>query len=337
MIYGDRWQLGNEAISADTKVYMDNLPSTGRDYLPLNSYIPKTLPDLDYIGFSFDAIHSYGNLGVYRVINSSRIQDSLTPQKKDTTTEVVGGDGSYYFGSYDRSKVFSIDFAFDNITEQQLREWKRFCNNKNLGELIFDEAPYKVYTAKITNKPILKYIPFEVDGQRVYKGEGQIEFTCYYPYAHTPNKNTKFFKRLWTKLHESAEEPDFAVNGTFLSAYFPETFPTRDEWASSTGMPEEYIPGINPGDLPAHFVLKTLNGVAEDTTLNVGTASITIKQATEYPVHWDSKTGLVYYVDNFGKQRLVPYSGESVATIPLTDTPVYYSPGTVLEYDYWYY
>ena len=37
---------------------------------------------------------------------------------------------------------------------------------------------------------MIKYICFEVDGQRRYRGEGNIQFTCFYPYAHTPKTLT---------------------------------------------------------------------------------------------------------------------------------------------------
>jgi hypothetical protein len=45
-----------------------------------------------------------------------------------------------------------------------------------LHDLIFDEEPYKVYTAKIANNPNISFIPFEIeDGyakKRLYKGSG---------------------------------------------------------------------------------------------------------------------------------------------------------------------
>jgi hypothetical protein len=65
-----------------------------------------------------------------------------------------------------------------------MKEW---LSGKEMNDLWFAEAPYKVYCAKVTGHPVLKYIPFEEDGKRIYKGEGTVQFTAYWPYAHTPD------------------------------------------------------------------------------------------------------------------------------------------------------
>jgi hypothetical protein len=60
-----------------------------------------------------------------------------------------------------------------------------------MGDLWFAEEPYKVYTVKVTGMPTIKAIPFEEisNGKKVkiYKGEGSVTFTAYWPYAHTPD------------------------------------------------------------------------------------------------------------------------------------------------------
>jgi hypothetical protein len=52
-----------------------------------------------------------------------------------------------------------------------MKEW---LSGKEMNDLWFAEAPYKVYCAKVTGHPVLKYIPFEEDGKRIYKGEGTV-------------------------------------------------------------------------------------------------------------------------------------------------------------------
>jgi hypothetical protein len=42
----------------------------------------------------------------------------------------------------------------------------------------------------VTGTPQLKTLCFMVGDKRVYKGEGTIQFTCYCPFAHTPNAPT---------------------------------------------------------------------------------------------------------------------------------------------------
>ena len=90
------------------------------------------------------------------------------------------------------------------MTETQLRKVPQVFNGKDVGPLIFDEEPYKAYTVKLQSPIQLKYICFDKydlptkslydfsakdDGtgkvvqERIYKGEGTINFIAYKPYA----------------------------------------------------------------------------------------------------------------------------------------------------------
>lgn len=143
--------------------------------------------DFDFIGFTYNGKHSYNDFGVYRVIDGDRYTEDLVPQMNDKTAEVPGRDGQYFFGTDYKSRQFNINIAFEGLTEEQFREMRLWLDGKGIHDLIFDERPYKVYSAKVSGTPQLKYIAFSEDGKRVYKGEGTIQFTCYYPFAHTPN------------------------------------------------------------------------------------------------------------------------------------------------------
>jgi phage-related protein len=59
-----------------------------------------------------------------------------------------------------------------------------WLNEPNIKPLFFDETPHKVYSAKVTGKVTAKVVIFddETNG-RVYKGDGSITFTCYFPFA----------------------------------------------------------------------------------------------------------------------------------------------------------
>ena len=323
------WELRKSSFPEETSIYIASLPFLGEEYLPQNTILTR-FPDgdPDFIGFSFGGIHCKYDLGVMRVTNGL-YNDNLSATTKDNTAEVPGGNGMYYFGSYDRQRTFTVNYAFDNLTEQQLRQWKQFCSNKNLEDLIFDELPYKVYTAKITGRPIMRYISFEENGKRIYKGDGTLEFTCYYPYAHTPNRNTKILEN---------SVPGYRIDGKFLQNYNITIFPTKKLWMNGSGLTESATnTGYNPGDLPAHFLLKTADKITKGTTLTVGEASITINQNTPSKVFWDSRSGMVYCEDDT-KKIPIQYSGNSIATIPVNTTGITISPSTaVLEYDYWYY
>jgi predicted phage tail component-like protein len=141
----------------------------------------------DFIGFSFNKQHS-SDFNIIRTSDGSRYNTNLTPNLTDKTADVPGGDGQYYFTSFHKNRTFNINFAFDALSEMNIRKLRKWLSGKEVGDLIFDEEPYKAYSAKVTGAPTLKALCFDDEyGRRVYKGEGSITFTCYYPYAHTPD------------------------------------------------------------------------------------------------------------------------------------------------------
>lgn len=143
----------------------------------------------DYIGFTFNGVHS-STLGIIRVSNGSRYNEDLLPTYQDKVVDAPGTDETYYFGSYYKQKVINISIAFDNLTEAQIRKLKQLLSDKEIHELWFDETPYKAYNVKVNGNPTLNYICFDVEqgngySNRIYKGEGTINFIAYYPFAHS--------------------------------------------------------------------------------------------------------------------------------------------------------
>ena len=140
----------------------------------------------DFIGFTFNGCHS-SEFNIYSVSDGSRYQDNLVPNPIDYTEQVPGGVGQYYFGSDMDIKEFPLSIAYDKLTETQVRELRNWLAPDAVGELIFDERPYKTYTAKISSSPSLSFICFDSYNkesgrkERIYKGEGSINFVCYYP------------------------------------------------------------------------------------------------------------------------------------------------------------
>jgi predicted phage tail component-like protein len=141
----------------------------------------------DFVGFTYNGKHSIKDFGIYRTSDGSRYNDNLVPTMADVAAEAPGADGEYFFSTKHKNKPFSISIAFSNLKEEKYREMRGWLDGKDIHDLIFDEAPYKVYSAKVTGTPQLKTICFsDENGERAYKGEGSIQFTCYHPYAHTP-------------------------------------------------------------------------------------------------------------------------------------------------------
>ena len=233
---------------------------------------------MDFFGFSFNGHHS-SELGIVRVSDGSRYNDTILPSFQDKTIAVPGGDGTYFFGSNYTNRPFTVSIAFDGLTEAQFRKLRQVFNGKDVGDLIFDELPYKAYTVKVQSPPQLKYICFdmEVEDQsttstilhnhdlythssasaytaptspgRVYKGEGTIQFIGYKPYAHSVYK--------------------------YLSSY---TNTNKNEWKDSTGMLSTQgsydvistntttVKVYNPGDVETDFCAYVPIGAGSNIT-----------------------------------------------------------------------
>ena len=240
----------------------------------------------DYVGFTYNGVHS-SELGIVRTSDGSRFNENLLPTMQDKTAQVPGGDGTYYFGSYYTQRVFNIPFAFDSLTEEQLARLKAVFGDKGIHDLIFDEVPYKIYSAKVTGSATLKYIPFaEGDTNRIYKGEGSVQFTCFQPFARSRYK--------------------------YLDAYDKEEFPNKDEWAAASGMKETQgnydknssgeFKLYNAGDLPTNIIFRLPFGKDSST---IPASSIALgeeflqwglikKKGDDAGIYVDSRLNLIY-------------------------------------------
>ena len=194
----------------------------------------------DFIGFTFNGVHS-SDMGIIRTSDGSRFNVNLLPASTDKTVQIPGGDGTYYFGSNYTQRQIPISIATDELTETQFRQLKQWLGDKQIHPLVFDEAPYKTYMVKTSSIPTLKFICFdnitknngEIVVNRVYKGEGSLQFIAYFPFARCTKK--------------------------YLSEY---TDSNKEEWASASGLLTTQgnydgtgaeINLYNPGDIETDF------------------------------------------------------------------------------------
>ena len=136
-----------------------------------------------FIGFTYGGKHSIEDYHVYRTSNGDRYDHNLIPQINDKVVDVPGGDGQYYFKTNYKTRQFSIPIAFDDLDQDQFDAMKKWLNGKEIKPLVFDERTEVTYSAKVTGTPQLKYICFDDNGTNVYKGEGTIQFICYFPFG----------------------------------------------------------------------------------------------------------------------------------------------------------
>lgn len=300
----------------------------------------------DFIGFSLGDTHST-SLGIVRVSDGSRYNENLLPTLADKTTQVGGADETYYFGTDYTQKSITIPIAFDGMTDAQFRQLRALCASKKLQKLVYDEAPYKYYMVKSTGNPTIKYVSFdEYDAEgniagRIYKGEGSLTFTAYYPYARCEHKflNDEYYAQFKT-IHQWK-----AASG------LKEAKGTLDFWYNTDNTVWK-IPVYNPGDLEADYKLYfpydeknkkfgLLNVSVNGTILGFGS---TFARLDEKDAHIcvDSHANLVYGVDANFNQTGTLYnkfltSGEFVK-IPLGESIIESNIApSKLDYEYIYY
>ena len=136
-------------------------------------------------------IYDLSKLGLTVVSSSNRYNANLLPAPSDTTIDIPGGPaGQYYFGSVYKNREFTINVAFDSIKEPMWRKLQNILATDKLQDLVFNHLPYKTYKAKLKSKPEFKYVCFKdpLTQERIYKGEGTLNFIAYHPYAYCFNK-----------------------------------------------------------------------------------------------------------------------------------------------------
>lgn len=238
----------------------------------------------DFLGFSFGGTHS-SELGITRVSDGSRYSTDLLPTIKDSTVEVPGGNGLYYFGQIYTQRTFNISVAYDNLTEEQIRNIRKLFGSNEQQKLIFDEAPYKYYWAKSTGTSNLKFICFSdqensntkiihthdpgsksqaqsYETGRIYKGEGTLSFICYDPFGYSVSR--------WL----AGIDTDYTYD--------------IDAWKKASGLLEsESLEVMNENDKNATFI--NFNG--DGTTVKSVVISNNGDVETDWRMSIDKKTG----------------------------------------------
>lgn len=308
-----------------------------------------------YLGFTYGGIHS-SELGIVRTSASNRYDDQLLPASKAKTVEVPGGDGSYFFGQQFTQRQFTVNFAFDHLTDEQLRTLRAALGHKTVKPLIFDETPYKVYAAAVTGNATAKHLCFDDNYYgRVYKGEGTIQFTCFYPYARSRYK--------FLEDYNLNSIPEWGND---------ESFRNIDEWKAASGMVLKtkgydqdtlidighLIELYNPGDIDTDWIINIPKDLITDTfqirfsrlnseiigRLNIN--NITSWITDDLGIQINSKTQLI---QGYTNQGIVPnhvynqyISAGTFVKIPKGETHlVVANIGTTdsisIEYDYLYF
>ena len=225
----------------------------------------------DFISFAFGDFNSR-DFNIVRTSNGGRYDDKITPPLTEITADVPGRDGSYYFGTTYKPKVFDVNFAFEGLTKEQIRNIKAIFSGKDMRELCFAESceyvgnnitDARIYMAKVTGQPNLKYMAFGDGDNERYNGEGTIQFTAYWPFARRKNQ-------------KSLSLPDDRNEGSQKQCYF----------------------NVD-GDVPTNFVLTSSWSSECDVEIYIKKDGATIYSSllkAKIPSNgkWDSDTGIVF-------------------------------------------
>lgn len=223
----------------------------------------------DFTGIKFNGVHS-SSLGLVRVSSGDRYENGLIPAPSITSTDVPGDDGSYYYGATFKTRDFSLDFAFDNVTENQLRLIGEWCAHKKLAPLIFDEYPYKQYYACVSTQPSFKFICFDNKDGRVYKGELSVKFTAYYPLAVVREKDLDCYN-----YGDYPNKDDWSQSSRLITNYGDKLMDQEQKLqGSETNV--HYFRVCNPGDAATGYKLTMYKPSASIPLTYIGKTDTTI-------------------------------------------------------------
>lgn len=154
----------------------------------------------DFVGFEWNGHHS-SEFNLKVVSNGNRYDSRFLSDITNNTVDIPGQDGQYFYNSTYGPKKWTINIAFDNVTETMQREIENWLSSKELSDLTFDERPYKSYSAKLESRPSITWICFDepkkthsCSAPRIYKGEGTLNFVAPFPYAYSVINNNEYMK-----------------------------------------------------------------------------------------------------------------------------------------------
>ena len=143
----------------------------------------------DFIGFSFNGI-THTDMGISRVSEGSRYSEQMLPNFQDKSAQMPGSDYTLYWESFYSTKTWTLQIAFDDMLDRQMRLLRQTLNTKNLSNLTFDERPGIHWLAKVQSVPQLKYICFDTDEYRVWDNSKPfILGYSYYVWSSSANNN----------------------------------------------------------------------------------------------------------------------------------------------------
>lgn len=262
----------------------------------------------DFLSFKFDG-HDISEFGAVRVSDGDRYSETLQPEIKDINAEVPGMHGEYYFGSTFGRRNFTVSIAFNSMTETQFRQLRRVFACGYISELVFSERPYKKYLAKIESPIELSYICFDdpkktlqtIEGithkegnnyttthqvwrntnatERIYKGEGTINFVCYFPFAKSLYKTLPL-------VASAAMDPNSINYDPYVASI--------NDWAAASGLLSET--NYNNAHIDSQIPHPTQEGVTHIHVYNPGDVATGFRLYCPFGTY-NNELSIVYFIN----------------------------------------
>lgn len=171
---------------------------TSQVYQVTHDRAGKSLPYMSrsFISFTFGG-KAIEDFGLIVVNGGDRLERQAYTEFSDLTSTYDTLDGQIYWGSNLSANKLELDLATDEITEQQLDDFREWFAPGKERELILSEHPNRAILARVESVPTFSLLPFEKKtsitiaktsyetSTTLYKGEVKLSFIMDEPYWYT--------------------------------------------------------------------------------------------------------------------------------------------------------
>lgn len=189
-------------------------------------------------GFSFCGYHSDRDMDV-AIGNFDEAMNAIAPDFSALSETVDGYDGGYFTGTKEGPLAIPLQIIVDEAPRSKLNKIGWWMRRGAVGQLIFDNMPYKYYMARVTSQatpPMYMHFSQTLNAF-VYSGVINVTLTAYTPRAYLLDE---------------------------VLAQYPDIGSAYDGVNDATGIVE---PSVRPAK-----ILTNLTGTINTTLFNQGTA-----------------------------------------------------------------
>ena len=220
-------------------------------YLDTHDGADKRLPhrERSFISFTYGG-KSIEDFYLIATLRGDRMERQLYGDFSDNTSTYDVIDGQFYWGSHYTTNKLELQLSTDEITEQQLQDFKAWFTPGEGKELVLAEYPNRGIWARVSQVPEYHMLPFEKKIQKkfagntytisttVYRGDIDIEFVMDDPFwysiynvlpSYGQDGAEDWFKTLGiAQENNTADENSLMANKDYLKIILEDGVPTKE-------------------------------------------------------------------------------------------------------------